>query len=158
MLDYGDVGQRVEGGRLVERVDGDREALGDDVVAGAAVIDGDGDRGGADGVSDGGEGDRARSVGAGVVDRGSRDQVRIAGRGRDRECLYLVGCAGGDARQVNGLEHGILVDGNVGQRVKRRSLVNGVDGNRKAPGDNVVAGSIIVDSQGDRGGAEAVGQ
>ena len=42
-----EVGQRVERGRLGYRVDGNRESAGDNVVAGAAVIDGDGDRGGA---------------------------------------------------------------------------------------------------------------
>ena len=66
----GQVGQRIERRRLVDRVDGDGEGAGDDVVAGAAVIDGDGDGGRARAIGDRGEGDGTGGVGAGVIDRG----------------------------------------------------------------------------------------
>ena len=117
-------------GGLVDRVDGDREGAGDDVIAGAAIVDGDGDGGGAVGIGDGGEGDRTGGVGAGVVDRGSRDEARVAGGGGDRQRLDLVGRPGGDAGEVDGLEAGILVDGEIGQRVERGRLVWASEGIR----------------------------
>ena len=102
------------------------------------------------------EGDRAGGVGAGVADGGGRDQARVAGGGGDGERLDLVGRAGGDAGEVDGLEAGVLVDGDIGQRVKRRRLVDRVDGDREGAGDDVVAGAAVVDGDGDGGGAEAI--
>src|ERR1019366_8904443 len=88
---------------------------------------------------------------------GSRDQSRVAGRGRDGERLDLVGCTGGNAGEVDGLEAGTLVDRDVGQRVERGRLVNRVDGDRESAGDDVVAGAAVLDGNGDRGGAEGKG-
>src|SRR5204862_6541554 len=62
------------GGRLVDGDDGDSEGAGDNVVAGPAVVDGDGDGGRTGSQGDGGKGDRAGGVGAGVIDRGIGDR------------------------------------------------------------------------------------
>ena len=66
--------------------------------------------------------------------------------------------ARGNAGEVDGLQAGTLVDGDVGQRVQRGRLVDRVDGDREGAGDDVVARAAIVDGDGDGGGAEGEGR
>ena len=72
----------------------------------------------------------SRGLGAGVGHRWVRDQARITGCGRHREGLALVGGAGTDTGQIDGLLPGILVngrridDGRNGGRVVHRSYVH----------------------------------
>ena len=87
------VGERIERRSLVDRVDGDGEGARDNVIAGAPVVDVDGDGSRTRGVSDRGKGDRAGGVGAGVGDGGIGDQAGVAGAGRHGEGLGLVGRA-----------------------------------------------------------------
>ena len=75
----------------------DGEGAGDCVVLGLAVIDGDGDGGGAEGVGKRFEQKCAVAAGTGVSDDGVGDEFRITGDGGDGEGLALVGGTAADA-------------------------------------------------------------
>src|SRR5205807_717868 len=115
----GHVRQRVQRGGLVHAVDGNVECSRHNVVACAAVVDGDRDGGGTKPKCDRRKGNRTGGAGAGVADGRVGNQPRIAGSGGDRERLVLVDRAGGDACEINGLKWRALVNSQVGQGIER---------------------------------------
>ena len=135
----------------------DRKGLGDDVVARAAVIDGDGDDGRASGIGHRREGQGAIGVGTGIIDRRIRNQIGIAGGRGDGELLIFVGGTGSDAGQIHRLQAGVFVDGQVVDGIQRRRLIHRIDRHRESPGDDVVARGPVIDSDGDDGGAVGIG-
>ncbi|MDB5780909.1 MAG: hypothetical protein JWQ50_824, partial [Caballeronia mineralivorans] len=107
-------------------------------------------------------GQRPERIGAGVDDRRVGDQRRVAADGGDGQVLRLAG-AGGDARQVDGLRRGRVLEDRcgIGDRVERWRLVDRGDGDGEGLGglvDAAVGGAAVVHHRdGDHGRAAGVG-
>jgi len=71
--------------------------LRDDIVARAAIVDGDGDSGNSIAIGHRGKSQFAGGVRIGVTDRRIGNQTRVAGNRSDSQCLIFIGRTGRDA-------------------------------------------------------------
>ncbi len=110
---------------MIYRTNRHCESPADDVVAGATIVDRDGDKGRATGIRHRREGQGTVRVRAGIIDGRIANQIGIAGSRSDRENLILVGGAGGDAVQIDRLQAGVLIDRQVVDGVQGRGLIDG---------------------------------
>ena len=108
-------GGKLERRWIVHRRHLDGEGADEGAVRRPAVIDDHGNDRGARGVGERREGQRAGGVAVVVSDDGIRDEVGPVGEGGDLDVARrFVGRAGGDSGERDGVETGVLVDGQVG--------------------------------------------
>ncbi len=107
----GEARNRIKRGRVVDGIDGHREGACDDIIAGRAVIDRDGESSRTENVRGRLEGQDAGGIGTGVTDHGSGDEARAAGHSSDSQGLDLITGAGCDPGEIERLHPGILIQG-----------------------------------------------
>src|SRR5207249_6082600 len=108
------------------------------------------------GIGRGGEGKGPGRGRAGVADSGAGDETGVAGTGRENDRLVLIRGTVTDAGEVDRLRPGVLVQGQIWDRVQRWRIVYRVDQDEEGSADQVIGAAIVVDCDRDAGRAKKI--